>query len=230
MPLHGSTSATIRRAPSSRPSCPEPAARSGRPIRSRSSLSPSSRIGSPRCSCWSSRPGSAGGNCAGSSGRTSTSTNVRSPCTTVASWSQATHETKQVVRPRTPISGISIDRATASALDRWRGVQDRERDFFGTDYQRGDYVFTFEDAPPPHPDTIRQRFDRLAAAAGLSRITFHDLRHSYATGALKAGVSPKVISERIGHANVGCFLETYGHVVGSDDRDAAEQAAAFLIG
>src|ERR1700694_3867283 len=80
------------------------------------------------------------------------------------------------------------------------------------------------------PDTIRQRFDRLAAAAGLSRITFHDLRHSYATGALKAGVSPKVISERLGHANVGFFLQTYAHVLGSDDRDAAEQAAAFLIG
>ena len=80
------------------------------------------------------------------------------------------------------------------------------------------------------PDTIRQRFDRLAAAAGLSRITFHDLRHSYATGALKAGINPKVISERIGHANVGFFLQTYAHVLRNDDRDAAEQAAAFLIG
>jgi integrase len=56
--------------------------------------------------------------------------------------------------------------------------------------------------------SIRQRFDRLAAAAGLSRITFHDLRHSYATGALKAGISPKVVSQRIGHANVGFFLQT----------------------
>ena len=125
---------------------------------------------------------------------------------------------------------ISIDQTTLAALRRLRDRQDRERDFFGTDYHRGDYVFTFEDGRPPHPDTIRQRFDRLAAAAGLSRITFHDLRHSYATGALKAGVSPKVISERIGHANVGFFLQTYAHVLGSDDRDAAEQAAAFLIG
>jgi hypothetical protein len=58
----------------------------------------------------------------------------------------------------------------------------------------------------------------------------HELRHSYATGALKAGVSPKVVSERIGHANVGFFLQTYAHVLGNDDRDAAEQAAAFLIG
>jgi integrase len=74
-----------------------------------------------------------------------------------------------------------------------------------------------------HPDTIRQRFDRLAAAAGLSRITFHDLRHSYATSALRSGLSPKVISERIGHANVGFFLETYAHVLKTDDRDAAGQ-------
>lgn len=91
-------------------------------------------------------------------------------------------------------------------------------------------MFTFEDGRPPHPDTIRQRFDRLAAAAGLSRITFHDLRHSYATGALKAGVSPKILSERIGHADVGFFLQTYAHVITNDDREAAQQAASFLIG
>jgi integrase len=125
---------------------------------------------------------------------------------------------------------IAIDRATVAALRAWRGVQDREREFFGSDYHPGHYVFTFEDGRPPHPDTIRQRFDRLAAAAGLSRITFHDLRHSYATGALKAGVSAKVVSDRIGHANVGFFLQTYAHVLGNDDREAAEQAASFLIG
>jgi integrase len=61
-------------------------------------------------------------------------------------------------------------------------------------------------------------------------ITFPDMRHSYATGALRAGVDPKVISERIGHANVGFFLETYAHVLGDDDREAAEQAASFLLG
>jgi integrase len=125
---------------------------------------------------------------------------------------------------------ISIDRVTTAGLQRWREVQNREGEFFGSDYNPGNYVFTFEDGRPPHPDTIRQRFDGLAAAAGLARITFHDLRHSYATGALKAGINPKVISERIGHADVGFFLQTYADVIRTDDRDAAEQAAAFLIG
>ena len=84
------------------------------------------------------------------------------------------------------------DMQTLAAPRRWRERQDGERELLGAAYNRGDYVFTFEDGRPPHPDTIRQRFDRLAAAAGLSRITCHDLRN--------------------------------------DDRDAAEQAASFLIG
>jgi len=146
-------------------------------------------------------PGSGGASCAGSSGRMSTSTGARSP------W----HNNRVVVagHARDKAGGktenadqtISVDRATASALEKWRVIQDGERDFFCADYHPGDYVFTFADGRPPHPDTIRQRFDRLAAAAGFSRITFHDLRHSYATGALKAGISPKVVSQRIGHAN-----------------------------
>jgi len=125
---------------------------------------------------------------------------------------------------------IALDKETVAALRTWRDTQDRERDVVGSDYHPGNYVFTFEDGRPPHPDSIRQRFDRLTAAAGLSRITFHDLRHSYATGALKAGIHPKVVSDRIGHANVGFFLQTYAHVLGNDDRDAAEQAATFLLG
>ena len=125
---------------------------------------------------------------------------------------------------------IALDKETVAALRTWRDTQDRERDVVGSDYHPGNYVFTFEDGRPPYPDSIRQRFDRLTAAAGLSRITFHDLRHSYATGALKAGIHPKVVSDRIGHANVGFFLQTYAHVLGNDDRDAAEQAATFLLG
>jgi integrase len=76
----------------------------------------------------------------------------------------------------------------------------------------------------------------MSTAAGLTTepgrrpARLHDLRHSYATGALKAGVNPKIISERIGHADVGFFLQTYAHVLKNDDRDAAEQAASFLIG
>ena len=70
----------------------------------------------------------------------------------------------------------------------------------------------------------------LPAPTSITRPVNPASSRSHATGALKAGINPKVISERIGHANVGFFLQTYAHVLRNDDRDAAEQAAAFLIG
>jgi len=56
----------------------------------------------------------------------------------------------------------------------------------------------------------------------------HDLRHSHATHMLKAGVHPKVVSERLGHAKVGFTLDTYVHAVEGLDADAARKIGAAL--
>jgi integrase len=53
---------------------------------------------------------------------------------------------------------ISIDRATVDALRRWRKIHDEERGFFGDAYHPGDYVFTYQDGRPLHPDSIRATF------------------------------------------------------------------------
>jgi Phage integrase family len=64
----------------------------------------------------------------------------------------------------------------------------------------------------------------------LPRIRLHDVRHSYATAALKAGVPGKVISERLGHSTVAFTLQTYTHVLPGMDRDAADQVAGLILG
>ena len=43
--------------------------------------------------------------------------------------------------------------------------------------------------------------------------SFHDLRNTHATLLLKGGVHPKIVSERLGHANIGITLDTYSHVL-----------------
>jgi hypothetical protein len=48
---------------------------------------------------------------------------------------------------------------------------------------------------------------------GLPPIRLHDVRHSYATAALAAGIPAKIVSERRGHANVQTTLDTYSHVI-----------------
>jgi integrase len=49
--------------------------------------------------------------------------------------------------------------------------------------------------------------------AGLAEGTrFHDLRHFYASTLIAAGLHPKVIQERLGHATIAETMDTYGHL------------------
>jgi integrase len=57
----------------------------------------------------------------------------------------------------------------------------------------------------------------------LRSIRIHYLRHIHATLMLKAGVHPKVVSERLGHANIGITLDIYSHVLPGLQEAAAEK-------
>ena len=56
------------------------------------------------------------------------------------------------------------------------------------------------------------------------------MRHSYATAALQSGKSPKIVSERLGHANAAFTMQTYMHVIPGMDAAAADQVAALILG
>lgn len=79
-----------------------------------------------------------------------------------------------------------------------------------------------------HPDTITRRFNRLVDRAGVPRIRLHDVRHTYATMAIDAGVNPKLLSDRIGHANELVTLQIYTHRTNGLDRPMAEQLSALI--
>ena len=85
------------------------------------------------------------------------------------------------------------------------------------------YVLCIENGEPFHPDSITQRWERFIAKHHLPSIRLHDLRHSNATALIAAGVSPKIVQHRLGHANVNITLNTYTHVLPSMDDDAAEK-------
>jgi integrase len=126
---------------------------------------------------------------------------------------------------------VSLDTVTFDALKAHRTRQLEERLAAGDAWSNdGDLVFTDELGGPVHPDRFSRLFDRIARDAELPRIRLHDLRHSYATLALKAGVHPKVVSERLGHSTIAITLDLYSHVAQGLDADAAELIAARIYG
>jgi integrase len=75
-------------------------------------------------------------------------------------------------------------------------------------------------------ERVLSRRQRPELGEGPDRL--HDLRHTWASLALAAGVNPKVVSERLGHATVSFTLDTYSHVMPGLQEDAAARVAALL--
>jgi Phage integrase family len=65
---------------------------------------------------------------------------------------------------------------------------------------------------------------------GLPKVRLHDVRHSYATAALAAGIPAKVVSERLGHENIAITVDTYSHVLPGLDAQAAGTVARLILG
>jgi integrase len=84
-----------------------------------------------------------------------------------------------------------------------------------------DLVFCHEDGSPMLPDTVTHAWLKLVRRNGFDGVRLHDARHTHASLLLKAGVHPKVVQERLGHASIAITLDTYSHIIPSMQKDAA---------
>jgi integrase len=78
-------------------------------------------------------------------------------------------------------------------------------------------------------DNFRARVFRPAVRrAELDGVTFHDLRHTYASLMVAAGASPHVIAEQMGHRDARLVLQRYGHLYPGASREAALALDLYL--
>ncbi len=94
-------------------------------------------------------------------------------------------------------------------LREYREAQGAIRKRMGYSLTDEDFVFLWPDGRPVDPDVVTKTFHRILGKAGITNIRLHNLRHTHATLMLTARVHPKVVSERLGHANIGITLDIY---------------------
>ena len=92
------------------------------------------------------------------------------------------------------------------------------------------YVFPSPTGGPISPDSVLHMLHRVLKRAGLSKVRFHDLRHTFATLALQNGVDIKTASGMLGHYSAGFTLDTYTHVTTSAEKEAANTMGSILSG
>ena len=91
-----------------------------------------------------------------------------------------------------------------------------------------DLVFRTATGRPLNGTWINHRFHAATKAAGLPWLRFHDLRHSCASLLGSLGVPARVVMELLGHSSIRLTMDTYSHVFGKAQREAASAMDAAL--
>ncbi len=145
---------------------------------------------------------------------------------------QSLEQTKAGLRLKPPKNDrsrcVALPGITVEALRNHRVSQMQERMKLGLGRNDDGLVFTRLDGEPVNPRNFSKEFTRIAATAGVTRISFHGLRHSHISHLLREGIHPKVASERAGHASVAITMDIYSHVMPGMQEDAAARIDAAI--
>jgi len=81
-----------------------------------------------------------------------------------------------------------------------------------------DWVFLSPTGHRLNDDLLRAAFHACLEAAGLRRVRFHDLRHTFASLLIQQSAKPKYVQQQLGHGSISITLDIYSHLFPGDDR------------
>jgi integrase len=124
---------------------------------------------------------------------------------------------------------VQLPGLAVAALVQHQERQAAERQLRGARWEEHGLVFPNTVGKPLNDSNLRNRcFYPLLDRAGLPHIRFHDLRHSCATLLLGEGIHPKIVSDLLGHSQIGITLDLYSHVTATMHAGAAEAMGRLL--
>ena len=131
----------------------------------------------------------------------------------------------KILPPKTKksVRNIAIPDTLIKILKNHRAKQTKNRLLLGKEYFCTDMVCTYPNGKLFYPKRFSAKFHELLEKNNLPIIRFHDLRHSHASLLVKLGIQPKVISERLGHSNIGITMDLYSHLYEEADREVADE-------
>ena len=78
------------------------------------------------------------------------------------------------------------------------------------------------------PDNLKNHMKSICKAADVPRIRIHDLRHTFASLSLRAGIRVEVLSRQLGHASPMMTLNVYRHIYHEEMQQNAIPASVLF--
>ena len=92
-------------------------------------------------------------------------------------------------------------------------------------------VFVNSEGNPVDPDNfVKRRFLPAVKAAGIGKVRFHDLRHTFGSLKLEQGENIKYVQVQMGHSDIKVTLDVYGHLLKDSNPAAAAKTDRLIFG
>ncbi|MGG0175791.1 tyrosine-type recombinase/integrase [Gottfriedia acidiceleris] len=127
------------------------------------------------------------------------------------------------------IRTVDLPEETIKQLLNHKELIEQEKLSNGINYIDFGLVVCTSNGTPTNKSNIRRSFKAIIKSSNLPKIRFHDMRHTHATLLLLQGVNPKIVSERLGHADVRITLDTYSHLLPSMQKETARNFGKMLF-
>jgi integrase len=124
---------------------------------------------------------------------------------------------------------VDVPATTMAVLQRVKEIRQAEAAVAGTEAR---WLFPSRQRPtkPLTEQTMRNMMRRVLRATNLREIRVHDLRHTYATLAIQAGVDILTVSRQLRHSSIAITADIYAHAVPGGNRAAADVMENILAG
>ena len=145
------------------------------------------------------------------------------------SMMQNTHTNLILKKPKTEssIRKVWIPKTLAYILLEWKSIQDKYKEYLGSDYYDYDLVLTLPNGRPVESRVIDKEFKKLKEKANLPHVVFHSLRHSSTTYKLKLNHGDlKATQGDTGHSQIDMITDVYAHILDEDRKINAQKFEA----
>lgn len=142
------------------------------------------------------------------------------------------HMVIEVNRAKTDKStrSIPITQNISSLVNLLKQRRNEDKLKAGQEWRENNLIIARENGEPTTAYLCRINIKRLCIANGLPTINPHQLRHSYATRAITAGVNPRIVQELLGHSDITTTMKIYAEVEEKAKVDAVLKITQMTAG